>query len=220
MTIADDLMPLLARSGWFVRQPAALQRRLAAAGRVVSLAAGQWVYSQGDEGTGLCALLSGALRLEVALDAERDVLIGLATPPAILGQTRRRGGGPRIVTTRANVPSRVLLIADDALEMVAVAEPGVWRAVNELVYAQLEEMTRVAARLLIQGPAARVAWRLLQIADGPEAKIGQADLAELTGLSRKTVNAHLAAFEAAGAITRGYRGVRIVDASALSRMIR
>lgn len=212
-------MAALGRIGWFGRQEAGLQRLLADAGRVTTLGRGQWVYSQGDARTGLCAVLVGALRLEVALGPERDVLIGLAQAPTILGQTRRRGGGPRIVTVRANGPARVLMIADDALEAVARVAPDMWRAVNELVYAQLDETTRLAAQLLVSSPAARVAMRLLQFADGDTVAVNQADLAEMTGLSRKTVNGHLALIERTGAIARGYRTITIVDRTLLDRIV-
>lgn len=211
---------MLARNGWFARQPVALQERLAAAGRSVVLRRGQWVYSQGDEGTGLCAVLDGTLRLEVALGAERDVLIGLAPAPAILGQARRSGGGPRILTVRANSASRVLMIADDALDRAAAQEPALWRAINELVYAQLEQMTRLAAHLLVQTPRGRVAMRLLQFAEGDRVPVNQTDLAEMTALSRKTVNGHLAALEQAGVITRGYRAITLIDRRALERIAR
>lgn len=215
----DACLAILRGNGWFARLAPSLQERLVAAGRATELARGQWVYGQGDERTGLCAILEGALRIEVALDADRDVLIGMAAAPVVFGQSRRRGGGPRIVTLRAGVPSRVLMIPDEALERVADAEPGVWRAVNELVYAQLEESTRLAARLLDQRPEARIAMRLLQSPD-PQLAIAQADLAEMTGLSRKTVNAHLAAFQHAGWITRGYRTITIADRASLERLVR
>lgn len=214
------MLAALGRNPWFARQPAALRERLVAGGRTVELQRGQWVYSQGDEGTGLCAVLDGALRMEVALDAERDVMIGLASAPTILGQARRSGGGPRIITVRANTPARVLMIADDALDRAAATDVALWRAINELVYAQLEQATRLAAYLLVQTAEGRVALRLLQFADGDSVPVSQSDLAEMTGLSRKTVNGHLAALERKGVIARGYRAITVVDHAALERIAR
>ena len=214
------MVEALARNRWFARQAAPLQQQLAVAGRIVTLRRGQWVYSQGDEGTGLCAVIDGTLRLEVALGNDRDVLIGLASAPAILGQVRQIGGGPRILSVRANSASRVLMIADDALDRVAAHEPALWRAINELVYAQLDQMTRLAAHLLVQTPRGRVAMRLLQFAEGDRVPVNQADLAEMTALSRKTVNAHLAALEGTGVITRGYRAITLIDRPALERIAR
>ena len=118
------------------------------------------------------------------------------------------------------MPSRVLMITDAGLDAAAREEPDLWRRVNELVYRQLEQMTRLAAHLLVQTPAGRVALRLLQFAEDDRLAINQSDLAETTGLSRKTVNAHLAAFERMGAIERGYRLIRLRDRAALEAIVR
>lgn len=185
----------------------------------MTLRRGQWVYSQGDEGTGLCAVLDGTLRLEVATGGERDVLIGLAQAGTMLGQARRYGGGPRIITVRASGAARVWLVSDEALAALAAEAPELWRAVGELVYAQLEAATRLSAHLLVQTPRQRVVARLLQFADNGVVTVSQADLAEMCGLSRKTANAHLAALEANGAITRGYRAIVVRDAGMLRRFL-
>jgi CRP-like cAMP-binding protein len=200
----DFLRAVLWTNGWFSARPTSVQEALIVAGRVVALAPGQWVYSQGDPDTGLCAVLEGTLRLEVAISEDRDVLIGLARPPMIIGQSARRGGGPRLLTVRASGAAKVLLISDAALERVAAGEPSFWRDLNELLYSELEAVLRLSALLLAQPPRARLAWQLVQLATGDAVAATQADLAELTGVTRKAVNAHLAAFERAGLISRGY----------------
>lgn len=212
-----DIAAAVAAIPWFARQGADVRAALVAAGRPLPLAAGQWVYGEGDPDTGLCAILSGALRLEVAVGPDRDVLIGLAQAPTVLGQSRRSGGGPRIVTTRAARATTVLLIADAALERIAADRPELWRSLNELVYAQLDSMVHLAAQLLSHTPRARIATRLLQLADAEDCvTIGQADLAEMCGLTRKAVNAHLGSWAAAGHVARHYRGIRIIDRPALA----
>ncbi|MFD1610576.1 Crp/Fnr family transcriptional regulator [Sphingomonas tabacisoli] len=210
MTKLDSFRAALMANGWFAARSASVQEGLIAAGRVVALAPGQWVYSQGDPETGLCAVLEGTLRLEVAIGDDRDVLIGLARPSTIIGQSARRGGGPRLLTVRASGAARVLLISDAALERVAAREPSLWRDLNELVYAELETLLRFSALLLAQRPKARLAWQLTQLATDDVVTATQADLAELTGVTRKAVNAHLAAFESAGLVSRGYAHIRVL----------
>lgn len=181
---------------------------------------GQWVYSEGDPDTGLCAVLDGALRLEVAVDADRDVLIGLAQAPAILGQSRRRGGGPRIVTTRAQGMTTILTVSDAALDRIAAAHPDVWKDISELVYEELDTIVHFAAQLLVLRPRARVAARLLQLASDDRVLARQSDLAEMCGLTRKATNDHLAGLEADGLIQRGYGAVRLLSAAGLTRIAR
>lgn len=210
-------MTSLPTSGWLARQPAALGAALLNAGRQVALASGQWVYGEGDDATGIVVVLDGTLRLEAMVDADRTVLVGLAPRGAAFGQSRRRGGGPRIVTARAAGPARVLLLGDGALDRVGADFPDVWRAVSEAVYAQLDASVHILAQVLALPPRARLAARLAMLAHDGAVRVTQADLAELTGVSRKTANAHLAALEAAGAIARRYGAVEVRDARLLAR---
>lgn len=213
-----DSLATFDRIGWVARQSRSLQRRLRAGGRRHRLDAGQWVYGEGDAETGLCAVLEGALRLEVSVGGDCSALIGLVPAPAILGQSRRHGGGPRILTARAGPPSTVLLISDAALEAIATDEPHLWRAVSELLYAQLEMMVRLAAQLLALRPRARVAARLLQLASDGRVRASQHDLGEMCGLTRKGISAHLAVLEHEQVIRRGYGVVQLLDAAALQRI--
>ena len=210
-----EIETLALRGAWFAHLSPPLRAALLRAGRVVRLDAGQWVYGEGDEETGVVLVLDGSLRIE----AERDVLVNLAPAGAAFGQSRRGGGGPRIVTARAAGRATVMLIADSALERIAAEQPLLWRAVSELVYGQLDAMVHLAAQLLALGPRGRIAARLLAFGGEGGAALGQADLAEMCGLSRKSVNAHLAALERRGAIARGYGRIAILDAGALRILV-
>jgi CRP-like cAMP-binding protein len=210
---------LLLHSRWFARQPAGVQQALADAGRLVSLAPGQWVYGEGDDTTGIVLVLDGMLRLEAAV-GERIVLVGVALAGGAVGQSQRRGGGPRIVTARAGPASRVLTVSDAALERIGAGLPSIWRGVSELVYGQLDASVHGLAQMLALPPRARIAARLLAFVEHGEVPLAQADLAELCGLSRKAANGHLAALEAAGAISRGYGRILLRDTALLARLIR
>lgn len=218
MTI--DVRAALQRNRWFARRSPALQERLCAEGQVVRLGAGQWVYGEGDPETGLYAVLDGALRLEVAVDADRDVLIGLAQPVSVLGQSRRRGGGPRIVTTRAQGPTTIFAVSDAALDRIAAAHPDIWKDISELVYEQLDTVVHLAAQLLVLRPRARIAARLLQLAADGQVQVRQSDLAEMCGMTRKAINDHLAALEADGLIRRGYGAITLLSAAGIAAAAR
>lgn len=203
------------RNRWFARQPVAVRSALVAAGRGRGLDAGQWLHGEGDEATGLVMVLDGMLRLEATV-GERSVLVGVARAGSAFGQSRRAGGGPRIVTARAGPPSRVVTVGDATLERIGAALPALWQGVNELVYAQLDASVHTLAQTIALPPRARIARRLMLFADAGEAPLTQLDLAEWCGLSRKAANAHLAALERAGAIARGYGTVVLRDVAMLA----
>ncbi len=218
----NSCMPIqyqLLGNRWFARQSAELRAALALHGRSVALAPGQWVYGEGDETTGIVMVLEGMLRLEAAV-GEQTVLVGVARAGSAFGQSQRRGGGPRIVTARAGPQSKVVTVSDASLERIGMESPLLWQAVSELVYGQLDASVHGLAQMLALPPRGRIAARLMLFADDGEAPLSQADLAELSGLSRKAANAHLGELEATGIIHRGYGRIRLLDVARLSRLAR
>ena len=211
-----DVIAALNRGRWFAALDPGLARALVAAGRVVALDAGQWIYSEGDEEPGLCLVIDGVLRLEASVGPDRDVLLGLAGPGQAIGQSRRFGGGRRIVTARAQRAARVLLVPDAALPGIAAREPGAWAGVVSLLYDQLDAAVHGAALNLVLPPRQLIAARLAQLADASgEVAATQADVAEMCGLSRKSASGHILALAERGWVEPGYGSLRVKDAVAL-----
>ncbi len=208
---------VLAGNPWFARQPAAFQDALLQRGRISRLARGEWIFAEGDEATGLCAVIDGALRLEVAVDDSRTVLINILSMGAVVGQSSRLGGGPRLVTARAARPTDVFRVSDRGLQEICERSDGAWRSIAELVYEQLASTIRMAAAATAFSPRQRILARLAMLAanhPGPAEQplvldVAQADLAEMTGLSRKSVNRHLVELEASGLLRLGYGRVTV-----------
>lgn len=211
-----DVLTALKRGRWFAALDPGLEEALVAAGRVVALGAGQWVYSEGDEEPGLCLVIDGVLRLEASVGPDRDVLLGLAGPGQAIGQSRRFGGGRRIVTARAQRAAHVLLVPDAALPGIAAQAPGAWAGIVSLLYEQLDAAVHGAALNLVLRPRELVAARLAQLAgeDGVIAAT-QADIAEMCGLSRKSASGHILALAKRGWVEPGYGTLLVRNADAL-----
>ena len=210
----------LAHVGWFRAQPDGLRAAMLAQLRAVSLAAGQTAYLEGDEDTGLWIVRDGLLRLELPVGDDRAALIGLMAGGSVFGRSRLGGAASRIVSARAARPTRALLLSDRAMERIAAEHPHMWRALSQAVHGQLDAALVALAQQLTLAPLARIAARLLQVVQGDAVPLGQADLGELTGLSRKAVNAHLATLETQGLIVRGYRNVIVTNYAGLMRYAR
>lgn len=207
----------LVRSPWLSRQPAPVAGALLDAGRVQRLEAGQSVYGEDDPDGGLFAVISGRLSVEAAAGPERTVLIDILHKGAWRGQSAQAD-----VTVRARSAATLFLIPDAVLKRIGHDRPDVWQAVSNLVYGQLESAVRMVARLLTASPAELIALRLLALAEGqpPFVAISQSELGELTGMTRKAANAHLALLEEQGLVKRAYGKVMIVDTEALKGVAR
>jgi CRP-like cAMP-binding protein len=219
MPTKAGILAVLAQNSWFAALPAAFKSALAEKGRVVEVARGQWVYGAGDEITGLYAVLRGSVDMMVCTVAGDDVLIDIAPAGRVFSQAL----GPRIVTALANEDSALLFVADHVLREIARVHPDSARHVTALLYEQLAGAASLAVNMIHLPPRARIASRLLFLA-GNDARNGcvvgvtQSQLAELTGLSRKTVNGHLAGFAKTGVVEPGYAGLTLRNLANLRRI--
>ncbi len=203
---------ILTRSSWFAHQPASLRHALLSRAQISTVEAGQWIYGTGDALNGLYGVLQGSAHLTLAT-GDADILIEIVQAGQLFGQAARFGGGPRLVTAIAGERSVLLHVPDHALAEIARSEAGVWRSFTELLYSQLASALALAAAMIHLPPPARVAARLVMLSGGSAARIAvtQFQLAELTGLSRKTVNAHLRALEDDGILALDYRAIVVKD---------
>lgn len=213
-----DLAAALDRSSWYRRQPEELRAAIRREGRAVSLAAGQLAYLEGDASTGLWIVLDGLLRLELPVGAEAAALVGLAPAGTVFGRSRTGGAAARIVSARAARPSRALQLSDAAIARIADRDGRMWRALSEAVQSQLDASLMALGYMLCLPPPARIAARLVGMTQDGIAELSQSDLAELTGLSRKVVNGHLATLEQQGLIRRGYGRIAVLDGPGLARV--
>lgn len=217
----EQAAKILGRAGWLAGFDRALPAAMIAAGRLVQLAPGQWTQAEGDLDTGLVCVIAGAMQLYIRAPGDREVLIGHVEEGGTFGQTTRFGGGPRIATAIAVVPSALLVVSDSALTRLSASVPEIWRAAAALAYAQLRAVTHANAELVALPPAPRIAARLLALSVPKATRppitlhLSQHALAELVGLTRKTVNAVLADLEKSGALHRGYNRLELLDLKAL-----
>ena len=215
----DQALRLLGVARWLEAYPPGLAEALVAEGALSRLRAGQWAQAEGDEDTGLMVVIEGAVDRFCQAPGDREVRISHAGAGAALGQTMRFGGGPRLVTAVCAEPSLLLRVSDAGLERIARLRPDIWRAVATLVYFQLRNALQMAAEVAALPPRQRLASRLLMLARGREApvvlNVSQQGLAEMIGLTRKTVNGHLAGLQREGAVRLDYARIWIEDARRL-----
>ncbi len=218
----ETALRLLHMSPWLGPPDSGLAERLVAEGALTRLGVGVWAQAEGDEDTGLTVVIEGAVDLYCQVAGDREVRFGQAGAGAALGQSVRFGGGPRLVTAVCAEPSLLLRVSDSGLSRIARDRPEVWRAVATLVYLQLRNALQMAAEAVALPPRQRLAARLLMLArgrrPGSAMALGQQALAEMIGVSRKTVNGLLGAFQRQGLVALSYGTVTLLDPRGMQRV--
>lgn len=217
----DLALEVLQKAVWLKDYPVTLAHNLVREGRLVRLNAGEWAQAEGDNRNGLSVVIDGLLHTYCTAPGNRDVMIWFAEPGSVLGHATRHGGGPRLVTAVCAEPSILLEISENELDIVAQHSPEIWRAIAAFTYEDLRNALRMTAEIMSLRPRERIAARLLAIAgddhsdENPVLRISQELLGELMGVTRKTVNIHLSAFERDGLIRTGYGRIELCNLNGL-----
>lgn len=215
---ALDLCP------WLDGHGVDLRGLLLAHGRLLKFAPRQWVFGEGDDSGGIVVVVNGTVQIYAQAPGGREVLLSQTSRGGAFGQSALFGGGPRLVTAISQRDSVVLHANDRALGEIARQQPLIWRAAANLQYMLLRGMVQMIAEFTSLSPRQRLAARIMRFASGTGSAstvaLSQQDLADMTGLSRKTVNACLAELEAGRVIQRGYATIEILDMPALKGFVR
>lgn len=216
---------VLRGAAWLQGQAPELTEPLLAHGFLVRLGAGQWAQAEGDDDTGLLVVIDGAIHVLCQAPGDREVMVSYGGPGAAIGQTMRFGGGPRLATVLCAEPSLLLKVPDSALGRIATDYPQIWRVVAALVFLQLRGALVMAAESVALPPRQRLASRLLLLTRtfdpsgaSTTLRLAQQLLAEMVGLTRKTVNGYLADFQRRGLVRVGYGEIEVLDPAGLRRI--
>lgn len=208
---------------WFSHLPASFQHSLLAAAKVRRLAAGQRLFQRGDPPCGLYAVLEGAVRVGAVSEQGKEALLSLVEPPHWFGEICLFDGQPRTHDAYGMGDCLLLHVPQTALLKLLDEQPLYWRQLALLMSHKLRLTFINLEQLSLMPAPARLAHRLLMIADGygetnPPRRVlqlPQEQLASMLSLSRQTTNQILKDLQGQGILGLGYGEIEILDAQRL-----
>ena len=218
--------PRLMSGQWFSHLPVSLQDSLLSAARLRRLSPGQRLFKRGDPPCGLYAVLEGAVRIGTVSEQGKEALLSLVEAPHWFGEIGVFDGLPRTHDAFAVSHCTLLHISQNPLLALLDGQPVHWRQLA-LLMSQKLRMTFINLEQLSLLPApARLAHRLLMIAEGygeldePRRvlQLPQEQLASMLSLSRQTTNQILKELQGQGVIGLSYGEIEILDAARLREL--
>jgi len=197
---------------------------LLALARARSFARHDVLCSAGDRAEALHLVASGRLAVSVSLPSGATAMLSVLGAGDYFGELAlMRTSTRRTATIRALEPAITLAIGGAAFRRLCEQRPRVERALTTLLADQVDSLSRHLLEALYEGLDARVNRRLAELAhtygNGDAVVVlplTQAQLAELAGGTRPTVNQILRRLEARGVIALGRGRVTVLDATALA----
>lgn len=192
-----------------------------------SFAAGEIMFLRGEPGDGMFAIAQGSVRVFVDGAAGGDVVIATRGEGDVLGEMALLDGRPRSASARAINPVAALYVSRGAFDTWLASHPAASRAMLEVMALRLRAATDQVAELALMSVEARVARRLWQIFEAAREgapdrnaslRVNQGELAASIGVTRESVNKHLARMKQAGVIETTSGVVTLVDPEAVRAM--
>lgn len=208
---------------WFSHLPVPLQDSLLAAARIRRLSSGQMLFKRGDPPCGLYAVLEGSVRIGAVSEQGKEALLSLVEPPHWFGEISLFDGQPRTHDAFAVGQCVLSHIAQATLLKLLDEQPVYWRQLALLMSHKLRLTFINLEQLSLMPAPARLAHRLLMIAEGygdidaPRRvlQLPQEQLASMLSLSRQTTNQILKDLQGQGILNLKYGEIEIVDAERL-----
>lgn len=230
----DAGMPTLAGRIMLQRSPLFRGLPPAALPRIVELAvqrsfrSSEVVFSQGDPGNALYAVVTGRIRISAGAADGREIFLNLMEPGDTFGEIALLDGGARTASATAVAPSELVAILREHFLALLEREPRVALELLRLCGERLRWTSGLLEDAALLDAPARLAKRLLilgQLHGQPSGKdvtlrISQEDLATFLGISRQVVNQQLQAWKSRGWVDLGRGIITVRDEAALRNAAR
>jgi CRP/FNR family transcriptional regulator, cyclic AMP receptor protein len=167
--------------------------------KTVKLATNKVLFQAGDPGDGCYRVDEGLLKVSMMSRSGTERILAFMGPGSIVGELSMIDGRPRSAAVVAVRDAALSFLSRSAFEAFAQKRPEIYKSLVTLLATRLRETDTVIAAGSFLPLKGRVASTLLELADhfGQDVgsgrvvirqKIGQSDLAALTGIARETVS--------------------------------
>jgi CRP/FNR family transcriptional regulator, cyclic AMP receptor protein len=179
--------------------PEHFSRELFAVATPVRLAADEVLFLAGDPGDGCYRVEQGLLKVTLVSRSGAERILAFLGPGAIVGELAVIDGLPRSASVIAIRPVELSFLSRAAFDEFTGRHPELYKALVTLLAARLRETDAALAAGTFLPLPGRVACTLLELADSfgqnvgagrivIRQKIGQSDIAAMTGIARENVS--------------------------------
>ena len=201
----------------------------AALGRMRRFANGEAIFHEGDDPGGVVAIVSGRVKVSVAGVGGREVVLSIPGPGELVGEIAALAGHARTATVTAIDQVEAISVRAADFRRFVLEHPRVAPLVFEHMATQLEEADRQRVDFATRDVTARIAGRLLELAETVGERdprgvrialpLSQEELAAWTGSSREAVARSLHLLRELGWIETRRREITVLNVDALRTVL-
>jgi CRP/FNR family cyclic AMP-dependent transcriptional regulator len=207
-----------------VLEPAAFDQ-LCRYAKLVNFKRGATIFSKGDPGNCLYAVISGTVKISTSSAGGRSAIFNLMGPGGVLGEVALLDGLERTADATANTDCELCVI--DRREFIPFLQhqPALAMKFIELLCARVRWTSEQVEQVILQDLPGRLAGALLRLTEKPRQPPGgrtivvtQQEISEMVGMSRESINKQLRAWEHRNWVRLEHGAIVVLDVPSLQAL--
>ena len=193
--------------------------------RMLEVKRGQRIYMTGDPSDQIFLLKVGVVKISTIGSDQQETILAFLYPGDIFGELAIVEESPRDHIATAHEDVVLCALNRDLLLRTAQETPALGYQITKIMGLRIRRFRTRIEQLLCKSAQERIAHTLLDLANDYgiqddqgiliPLRLNQADLGNLVGLARETVNVVLQDFRQRGLVEAGRRNIRITDPARL-----
>ena len=190
-----------------------------------TLKRGATIYSKGDPGNSLVAVVSGTVKISVSSADGRSAILNLIGPGEIFGEVAVLDGQARTADCTANTNCEIFIIDRREFLPFVRSQPALAMKFIELLCARLRWTSDQVEQIILQNLPGRLASALIRLTEkhkqepkGRTIAVTQQEISEMVGMTRESINKQLRAWAARDWVRLEHGAIVVLNVGALREL--
>jgi CRP/FNR family transcriptional regulator, cyclic AMP receptor protein len=190
-----------------------------------TLKRGSTIFSKGDAGNSLVAVISGTVKISISSPDGRTAILNLIGPGEIFGEVALLDGQARTADATANTNCEIFVIDRREFLPFVRSQPALAMKFIELLCARLRWTSDQVEQVILQDLPGRLASALIRLTErhrpaegGLTIVITQQEISEMVGMTRESINKQLRAWAARRWVRLEHGAIVVLDIEALQEL--
>jgi CRP/FNR family transcriptional regulator, cyclic AMP receptor protein len=183
---------------------------------------GASLFSKGDPGISLYAVISGTVKMSISSPDGRNAILNIIGPGEIFGEIALLDGGARSADAIANSNCELFVIDRREFIPFVKSQPALAMKFIELLCERLRRTSDQVEQIILQNLPGRLASALLRLSEkhelapqGRTIAMTRQEISEMVGMTRESINKQLRAWAARGWVRLEHGAIVVLNAEML-----
>src|SRR6201995_3469088 len=190
-----------------------------------TLKRGAAIFSKGDPGNSLFAVLSGTVKISISSAEGRSAILNLISAGEIFGEVAVLDGRARTADATANTNCEIFIIDRREFIPFVRSQPALAMKFIELLCTRLRWTSDQVEQVILQDLPGRLASALIRLTERGKLASGsrtiaitQQEISEMVGMTRESINKQLRAWAARSWVRLEHGAIVVLDSESLQAL--